>query len=212
MKNILAIGAHFDDIELAVGGTLNLLSKKGCKVYKITLTDNVTKSKDLKLNVQFKSSLKSSNRACKILGISEISNKMIKRCNFLKYDTLLMQYIEKIIYKKKIDTVFTHYQNDVNQDHIACHLIASTAARHCSNILMFQSNFHTYNNIFSPNFFFDVTETIQNKIKSLNCYDSEHNRKNSLFELTIERNKVWGMNAGVKYAEAFVPIKFLQQI
>ena len=70
MKNILAIGAHFDDIELAVGGTLNLLSQKGCKVYKITLTDNVTKSKNLKLNVQFKSSLKSSNRACKILGIS----------------------------------------------------------------------------------------------------------------------------------------------
>ena len=51
MKNILAIGAHFDDIELAVGGTLNFLSKKGRKVYKITLTDNVTKSKNLKFVV-----------------------------------------------------------------------------------------------------------------------------------------------------------------
>ena len=27
MKKVLAIGAHFDDVELAVGGTLNKISK-----------------------------------------------------------------------------------------------------------------------------------------------------------------------------------------
>ena len=42
MKKILAIGAHFDDIELAAAGTLNYLSNKGSEVFKITLTDNVT--------------------------------------------------------------------------------------------------------------------------------------------------------------------------
>ena len=95
MKNILAVGAHFDDVELAVGGTLNYLSNKGAKVFKITLTDNVTKSKELKLNVKFNSSKNSSRNACKILGIKEIENKMIKKCTFLKYETVLMQYLDK---------------------------------------------------------------------------------------------------------------------
>ena len=66
MRKILAIGAHFDDVELAAAGTLNYLSNKG-EVFKITLTDNVTKSKELKLNVKFQSSLKSSQKACKII-------------------------------------------------------------------------------------------------------------------------------------------------
>ena len=61
MKKILAVGAHFDDVELAAAGTLNYLSNKGAKVFKITLTDNVTKSKELKLNVKFNSSKKSSH-------------------------------------------------------------------------------------------------------------------------------------------------------
>ena len=105
MKKILAIGAHFDDVELAAAGTLNYLSKKDAKVFKITLTDNVTKSKDLNLNVKFDSSKKSSHKACKILGVKEIQNEMIKKCNYLKYDTDLMQYLEKIIIDNEIDTV-----------------------------------------------------------------------------------------------------------
>lgn len=211
MKKILAVGAHFDDVELAAAGTLNYLSNKGAKVFKITLTDNVTKSKELKLNVKFNSSKKSSNNACKILGVKEIQNQMIKKCNFLDYDTVLMQYLEKIIIDNKIDTVFTHDKEDVNKDHVACHDIATTAARHCQNIMTFQSNFYVLNKVFSPNFFVDISNNVDNKIKSLNCYDSEHNRKNSLFENTIDRNRVWGMSNGVKYAEAFLPIKFLQK-
>ena len=211
MKKILAVGAHFDDVELAAAGTLNYLSKNGAKVFKLTLTDNVTKSKNLKLNVKFNSSKKSSQKACKILGVNEIQNKMIKKCTFLKYDTVLMQYLEKIIYDNKIDTVFTHYNEDANKDHVACHEIVTTAARHCQNIITFKSNFYITNKNFSPNFFVDILKNIENKIKSLNCYHQEHNRNNSLFESTIERNRVWGMSNHVKYAEAFLPIKLLQK-
>ena len=82
MRKILAIGAHFDDVELAAAGTLNYLSNKGAEVFKITLTDNVTKSKELKLNVKFQSSLKSSQKACKIIGVKHIENKMKKNVIF----------------------------------------------------------------------------------------------------------------------------------
>ena len=135
MKKILAIGAHFDDVDLAVGGTLNKLSKY-CDVSKITLTDNITMSKNLRINVKYKSSKVSSIKSSKVLGVKEINNKMIKKCSELKYDKNLMQYIEDIIFKKNIDTVFLHFDNDLNQDHIGASEISKTAARHCKNILM----------------------------------------------------------------------------
>jgi LmbE family N-acetylglucosaminyl deacetylase len=41
-EKILFIGAHFDDVDLGVGGTLAKLSKQGKKVYKLTLSVNVS--------------------------------------------------------------------------------------------------------------------------------------------------------------------------
>jgi LmbE family N-acetylglucosaminyl deacetylase len=211
MKNILAIGAHFDDVELAVGGTLCNLAKKKKNIFKLTLTDNVTKSKNLKLNIDYLTSKKSSVKACKILGIKEIENLMIRNCTELKYEVKLMQYIEDIIFEKKIDTVFMHYDNDLNQDHIVSYEICKTASRHCKNVLMYQSNFYISSKIFSPNFFVDISDTVDLKKKSLNSYSSQHNRKNKLFDTTILRNKVWGTSIGVDYAEAFLPVKFLYE-
>ena len=210
MKKILAIGAHFDDVDLAVGGTLNKLSKD-CDVFKITLTDNITMSKNLNINVKYKSSKNSSLKSSKVLGVKEIKNKMIKKCTELKYDKYLMQYIEDIIFQKKIDTVFLHFDNDLNQDHIAASEISKTAARHCKNILMYQSNFYLSSKQFQPNYFIDISSNVLKKKKALACYDKAHDRNNKLFDLTIKRNQVWGNHIGVDYAEGFMLIKYLYE-
>ena len=207
MKNVLAIGAHFDDVELAVGGTLNKISKNGGESYKLTLTDNVTLSKNLKLKIDYKTSKKSSAKASKILGVKEIENKKIVSCSKLTYKKEYMQYIEGIIHQKKIDTTFIHYDHDLNQDHIAASEICKTASRHCMNILMFQSNFYLNSNNFSPSLFFDIKNEIHNKKNSLKCYENSHNRKNKLFDLTFKRNEIWGSYIGTTYAEGFIPIK-----
>ena len=57
MENILIVGAHFDDAELGAGGTAAKLVKQGKKVYKLTLTDNVTLFKQKNINVDFDSYL-----------------------------------------------------------------------------------------------------------------------------------------------------------
>ncbi len=212
MKRVLAIGAHFDDVELAVGGTLNKISKSGGESYKLTLTDNVTLSKKLKLNIDYKTSKKSSANACKILGVKEIQNKKIVSCSKLTYKKEYMQYIEDIIYQKKIDTVFMHYDHDLNQDHIAASEICKTASRHCDNILMFQSNFYLNSKNFSPSLFVDIENEMKNKKNSLKCYENSHNRYNKLFDLTFKRNEIWGSYFGTTFAEAFVPIKLKYEI
>lgn len=211
MKNILAVGAHFDDVELGVGGTLNYLAENGRNVFKYTITDNVTKSSNLKLDIKYETTQKSSLKACKVLGVKEIKNQNLVECTKLKYSKEKMLEIEDIIYKKKIDTIFMHNDDDLNQDHIEASKICKTASRHCKNVLMYQSNFYLSSSSFDPRLFFDITKNYKKKIRALNCYLDEHDRNNILFSHTLKRNEIFGVQVGVRYAEAFQVVRMLYE-
>lgn len=208
MNNILIVGAHFDDAELGAGATAAKLVSEGKKVYKITLTDNVTRFEQKNISVDYDSSLSDSARACKVLGVKELPFEPVP-CNHLTYDTDVMQRIEKIIYDYNIDTIFMHFSSDMNNDHIAANKLCLTAARHCRNIIQFQSNGYVLDNVYYPTYFVDVTKFIEKKKNALACYGSEHNRFNRLFEISIERCRVWGYANEVEYAEGFNVIKML---
>lgn len=209
MKNVLIIGAHYDDAELGAGGTAAKLANEGCNVYKLTLTDNVTKFSQMNINVQYETSVKESAMACKVLGVHEITEFQPIECCQLTYNTETMQKIEDIIYNYKIDTVFMHYTDDLNQDHIAASKLCITASRHCENIFLYQSNLYILPHPFAPTYFVDISDYIEQKRTALCQYTGDHNRFNSLFETNIERNRVWGYANKVQYAEGFIPLKFL---
>lgn len=211
MKNILIIGAHYDDTELGCGGTAAKLVKDGMKVYKLTLTNNETDFKQMNISVSAESSAIQSKKACEVLGIEEITEFIPVKCNELTYNKIDMQRIEKIIYDYNIDTVFIHFQEDMNQDHIAASQLCRTAARHCENVFAYQSNGYVLNESYYPNYFFDITDFIDKKIEALNQYGSEHNRFSKLFETNIKRNEVWGFANKVDYAEGFVLYKYLNK-
>lgn len=212
MNNILMVGAHFDDVELGVGGTAAKLASDGKNVYKLTLTDNVTNFKDMNINVEYESSKMQSARSCKVLGINEIVDFKPAECSKLEYSKEIMQRVEKIIYEYNIDTIFMHFNADMNTDHVAASRICLTAGRHCKNIIQFQSNGYVLENVYYPTFFIDISNFIDKKKEALNCYGSEHNRFNRLFESSIERCHVWGYANKVEYAEGFNIIKMLMDI
>ena len=212
MENILIVGAHFDDAELGAGGTAAKLVKQGKKVYKLTLTDNVTLFKQKNINVDFDSSRVQSKKAAEILGITELTDFEPIECSSLSYSKEVMQRVEKIIYDLNIDTLFTHFGTDMNQDHVEASRICVTAGRHCSNILQFQSNGYILDNVFYPTFFVDVSDTIDLKRTALSQYSSEHDRFNRLFETNIERNHLWGYGNEVAYAVGFNLVIFLEKL
>lgn len=209
MENILIVGAHFDDAELGAGGTAAKLAAEGKNVYKLTLTDNVTKFDAMNINVAYESSKAQSAKACSVLGIREITDFKPVECSKLEYTQEIMQQIEKYIFDLKIDTIFMHFNADMNTDHVAASRICLTAGRHCKNIIQFQSNGYVLENVYYPTFFVDISDYIEKKEKALSCYGSEHNRFNSLFRITVERNHVWGYSNKVEYAEGFNIIKML---
>lgn len=209
MKNVLFVGAHFDDTELGGGGTAAKLAEEGANVYKMTLTDNVTDYEARGIHVEYESSKKESARACEILGIHEITDFTPAPCTELVYTKEMMQLIESYLDRYHIDTVFMHFNADMNTDHVAASRLCLTAARHCPNILQFQSNGYVLENVYYPVYFVDISAQIEKKKAALACYGKEHNRFDSLFETNIARNQVWGFSNKTTYAEGFNIIKLL---
>ena len=207
MNNILVIGAHFDDAELGCGGTMAKLAAEGKNVYKLTLTDNVTHFEQRNIHVDMESSLSDSARACAEMKVQEITDFPLIPCNHLTYTTEIMQKIETIIFEKKIDTVFIHYDSDMNQDHIAAAKLSLTASRHCKNVLYYQSNGYTLDKPFYPTVFFDISDYYDVKKRALDHYQGDHNRFERLFDIAMKRTEIWGYANEVPYAEGFVPVK-----
>ena len=209
MKNVLIVGAHYDDAELGAGGTAAKLVAEGKNVYKLTLTDNVTRFSQMNVQVEYETSVRQSAAACKVLGVKELTEFKPEECTKLVYSTELMQRIEALIFNYQIDTVFMHFDSDMNQDHVEASKLCLTAARHCDNILQFQSNGYTLDKPYYPTFFVDISDTVEQKVQALQQYGEEHNRFNRLFEANVERCHVWGYANKVEYAEGFHIIKML---
>lgn len=163
MDNILIIGAHFDDCELGAGGFAAKMASEGKNVYKLTLTDNVTISGKMGIDVDYQSSKNSSSDACRILGINEITGYQPSKCGELIYTKETMQRVEEIISSLKIDTTIIHFKDDKNQDHVEASRISETAARHCPNILAYQSNMYTLSTAYYPVFLLILVITFHKK-------------------------------------------------
>lgn len=211
INNVLIVGAHFDDSELGAGGTAAKLADQGKNVYKVTLTDNVTKFEQRDIQVDYDSSVAQSKKACEILGIHEIEFEA-EECSNLVYSKAVMQRLEAIIFKHSIDTVFIHFNEDMNRDHIEANNICLTAARHCANIFEYQSNGYILDNVFYPTFFVNISDYVEKKKLALSQYGTEHNRMNRLFNTVIERNHIWGYANEVEYAEGFRIVKMIDEV
>lgn len=211
INNVLIVGAHFDDSELGAGGTAAKLADQGKNVYKVTLTDNVTKFEQRDIQVDYDSSVAQSKKACEILGIHELEFEA-EECSNLVYSKAVMQRLEAIIFKYSIDTVFIHFNEDMNRDHIEANNICLTAARHCANIFEYQSNGYILDNVFYPTYFVNISDYVEKKKLALSQYGTEHNRMNRLFNTVIERNHIWGYANEVEYAEGFRIVKMIDEM
>ena len=219
-KKILIVAAHPDDELLGVGGTLKKHLLNGDCVRIIILSKGKTSRK----NFKFKEILKlnrETNKALKFLGI-----KKYKIFNFPdnKFDSVPLISIVKTIeeFKKnyKPDRVYTHFLSDLNIDHRITAEATITAFRplpreNCTEVLSFEiaSSTDLMKRKFAPNYFVDISRTINAKIKALSFYKSEmrkspHPRSlNNIKAMSAFRGK----QLGVKFAEAFEVIRILEK-
>ena len=189
--NILAIGAHWDDIELGCSLTLKKLKEKGHEIFTVVVcSSQYGKNEDegMKEDDALECGLKSFD----IIGANYIPTEKEPNSK-LVYNKKIMQDMEIIASNKKIDCVFTHWFGDVNTDHKTTWEISRTAFRNVKNFFMYQSNSYSDNvNSFKPNYYFSFSnEEYKIKEKLLSQYINEWNRRKDrwsreIFEIRIK--------------------------
>jgi LmbE family N-acetylglucosaminyl deacetylase len=202
--NILAIGAHWDDIELGCGLTLKKLNEKGHKVFSVVMCSSQygpDENEGMKESEALESGLKSFG----LINTTYVSTEKEPNSK-LSYNKNIMQILEKIAHEKNIDTVFTHWFGDLNTDHKATWDVSRTAFRNVKNFFMYQSNSYGDNvNIFKPNFYSTFNkEEYSFKEKLLSHYTIEWDKRKHRWNREIfDRERYWGYIAGNEYAEGF---------
>ena len=225
MKNILIIAAHPDDEILGCGGTIARLSKEGYKTTTLILGEGITSRdniRDIKKREKNISELKEeAKRANVMLGAKEV---FFHDFPDNRFDTVpfldITKIIEKIKNKIKPDIIFTHYEKDLNLDHQITYQAVITATRPIKEetvkeIYSFEipsSTEWNYPLSFSPNVFYDISETIEIKLKALEEYKTE--LRKYPHPRSLERVKFiakdWGMKVGLEHAEAFKVVRILK--
>lgn len=226
MSRVLVIVAHPDDEILGVGATIVSHVKNGDECYALILGEGITSrynKRELSDVSKMKELHKETFETNKVIGYEKIFLENFPDNRFDSVDLLdIVKVVEKYIEEIKPDIIYTHHSGDLNVDHRKTYEAVLTASRpigdYCiKEIYCFETvsstewNFE-YINGFKPNYFVDVTFTLDKKLEAANFYKSE--MKNFPHPRSIENLEIiakkWGSVIGKKYAEAFEVVRIIK--
>lgn len=207
--NILAIGAHFDDVELGCGGALARHAKEGDNVYVFVATISGFSNQ---YNQEVRSNdtaLAEARNAMDILGAKELICGNFKTLEVEFVDALNIEIL-KIVTEKKIDQVYAHWTGDIHHDHQAVARASLHSCRHVPRLLMYRSNWYHSTLEFRGNFYVDITSYWEDKERAIRAHVTEVDRTGNKW-ISFFRNEAEnaGQRIGVPMAEVFEIVKFL---
>lgn len=226
--DVLAIGAHPDDIELTCGGTLAKLAKAGHTVGLVDLTEGEMGTRG---TVEIRA--KEAEKASRILGSATRRNLRIPDGNIELSTANKMKLIEVIRELRPKLLLFPH-SVERHPDHVRAHLLSKESWFY-SGLEKIQTtvdgkkqdphrprNFFEYMQWyeFAPSFVVDITETYNIKMESVQAHASQFHRPESKERETLlsspdfmdkidARARYYGQQIGVRYGEpfySFVPL------
>lgn len=220
--DILAIGAHPDDVELGAGATIAKEIKGGKKVGILDLTRGELGTRGT-AELRDIEALDSAN----ILGLTIRENLALADGFFENNKDSQLKIIE-VIRKYKPEIVLINALDDRHPDHQKGHKLASTACflsglrkieTHSNSLLQKEWRpRHVYSYIqwkyINPDFVVDVSGYLDKKMEAISAYKSQFFDPNSKEPETPISNKFFleslkhtsselGKISGVKYAEGF---------
>jgi LmbE family N-acetylglucosaminyl deacetylase len=232
-KVVLAIGAHPDDVEFGCGATMAKLSESGAVLYFVICTDGNRGSRQnqFEKSVLIQSRKEEQLAAAKVLGAKEVIFLDEEDGNLVG-DIHFKEKIVKLIRQLKPDMVFTHdpsWYYMIREDGTAA--VNHTDHRECGKAVLdavyplardLQSfpyhldeglTPHIVPEIYlfnwdTPNYIFDVTESIDKKIKSIHAHISQIDDPTAVEKRMRDRHSDLGKKFQLKYAEGFTKLVF----
>ena len=207
--NILALGAHFDDVELGCGGTLARHVQQGDHVFVFVATISGFSNQDQEEVRSSQMALAEGKNAMAILGVKELICGQYKTLEIEFTDSLNIEIL-KIINAKRIDHVYTHWTGDVHHDHQAVGKASLHSCRHVPRLMMYRSNWYHSTSEFRGNFYTDITPFWDIKEKAIRAHISEIDRtRDKWLNFFQNEAKNAGQRIGVPMAEVFEIVKYL---
>jgi LmbE family N-acetylglucosaminyl deacetylase len=208
--NILAIGAHFDDVELGCGGALARHAALGDNVYVFVATlsgftnqhDQAVRTSDI--------ARREAEAAMEILGVRKLLCGTFKTLEVEFVDALNIEII-KLVEQLNIELVYVHWTGDIHHDHQAVARASLHSCRHVPRMLMYRSNWYHSTMDFRGNFYVDITSHWDTKERAIRAHESEMERTGAKW-ISFFRNEAEnaGQRIGVPYAEVFEVIKWIE--
>jgi len=213
--NILAIGAHPDDVEFGCFGTLRKHILNGDKVTIVVMTQSDVK--DAQTGEATRDASKSiieARTAANLIGAHLIFGPFTD--TKVPFDNTSVAYLEKLIKDQQIGTIYTHWAGDTHQDHINTLSATMAAARLVPNVLCYEQVPLPRITTTYPvaNYYVDITETIEDKLEGCRAHRDQIGKFNrqgfDMIDNVRTLAKFRGNQAGVKYAEAFHILKMVR--
>ena len=219
--NILAVGAHPDDLEILCGGTLALYAQKGHAVTMAILTNGNVGRPDTEKEAMARIRKNETLASAALIGAKVIWMDVDDEMSEINVEQRLNMV--DVFREAKPDVVLTHSEKDYHVDHrntsqlvfeaapLACvHKIERELPELDKQPLIY--HFDTLGGVgFMPYEYVDISSVIEMKKKMYNCHTSQVDwmREATGFDIddVIETvAKMRGYAAGVQSAEGFIRV------
>jgi len=224
---ILVVAAHPDDEVLGCGGTIKRLSQGGHDIYIAILGEGITSRYEKQEQVDetlVKNLHNCSHKVAELLGARDL---FMYNLPDNRFDTVplieIVKIVEGLINRLNPEVIYTHFNGDLNIDHMMVHRAVLTATRPIAGhpvkeIYAFEVPsstewaFGQFDHGFHANVFVDITDTLDVKLKAMQTYESEVRT----FPYPRSPEAIWalaqlrGSSVGLRAAEAFELIRYLR--
>lgn len=198
--DILAIGAHPDDVELGCGGLLLKAVRTGHQVYICTLTKGSASGDPRQRSQELM-------KSAKFIGAKDVHIGDFEDTK-LTVSSELINFIEAYVDRVNPDLILTHFHGDIHHDHRAVSTATLESARFNSNILAYEIPL-TRN--FEPKVYYDISDVIDEKVELIRIFWSQrsklYTKANAIKGLAEFRALQSRLNTSIDYVETFDVLK-----
>lgn len=203
--NILAVGAHPDDIEIGCAGTLMKYAKKGTDIYLLIASDG-------SMGGSARVRKREQERSARIVGAKKVFWGGYSDTR-IPLDKGLIDMIEEVLKEIRPGFIFINYPEDTHQDHRYLAEATVSATRYTRNVLFYEVPTSVN---FSPNVFVDISSVMDKKLKTLRAHASQVDKTNiqglSILDIARAVAHFRGTQARVAFAEGFHSLRLFINI
>jgi N-acetylglucosamine malate deacetylase 1 len=197
--NVVAFGAHPDDLEIGMGGTIARHTSAGDRVVMVTAT--IPNNRETRR--------REAERAADVLGAELLVLDVPPEQ--LLHSRAIVKRFDKVLEAVNPDVIYTHWNSDSHQDHNAVSMatIGATRANRCA-VLMYEQTIP--GGIvpwgFRAQSYVDITAWMPMKMESIATHKSQVRANGDLWVQGVRGRAMYrGYQTNTEFAEAFEVIK-----